>query len=235
LETGFVSMIRVIVPDTSLRNIGFWLNIDTSDHSRGFYNIFKLIFVSKLLSSFCFMIILYFIQHITLLKNRCALIINFSFYSNSSVPQIKKNPMCAASNRMLRTTALDSAWKSSLAPCTLHSNILALSSDLHNLHILNPRVVVGLQWRLWNAQHREAHSCWLLECWPSERSHSFNGVSCWNKRRAVEEDFVLLEVAEGGATGSGPSESSYLNYGILCGVEWHGIEGNGSSESSLSH
>jgi hypothetical protein len=42
---------------------------------------------------------------------------------------------------------------------------------------------------------------------------------------AVEEDFVLLEVAKGGATGSGPSESSYSNYGISCGVE-----GSGSSE-----
>jgi hypothetical protein len=41
--------------------------------------------------------------------------------------------------------------------------------------------------------------------------------------QAVEEDFVLLEVAEGGATGSGPSESSYSNYGISCGVvEWSG-------------
>jgi hypothetical protein len=39
---------------------------------------------------------------------------------------------------------------------------------------------------------------------------------------AVEEDFVLLEVAEGGATGSGASESSCSNYGISCGVEWSG-------------
>jgi hypothetical protein len=50
---------------------------------------------------------------------------------------------------------------------------------------------------------------------------------------AVEEDFVLLEVAEGCATGSGPSESSYSNYGILYGVEWSGVEGSGSSERSL--
>jgi hypothetical protein len=42
--------------------------------------------------------------------------------------------------------------------------------------------------------------------------------------RAVEEDFVLLEVAEGGATGSGPSESSYSNYGISCGVEWKAVD-----------
>jgi hypothetical protein len=40
----------------------------------------------------------------------------------------------------------------------------------------------------------------------------------------VEEDFVLLEVAEGGATGSGPSESSYSNYGISCGVEWKAVD-----------
>jgi hypothetical protein len=70
-------------------------------------------------------------------------------------------------------------------------------------------------------------------CWPSERSHSFNGISCWNEWQAVEEDFVLLEVAESGATGSGPSESSYSNYGISCGVEWIGVEGSGSSERGL--
>jgi hypothetical protein len=35
---------------------------------------------------------------------------------------------------------------------------------------------------------------------------------------------VLLGVAEGGATGSGPSESSYSNYGISCGVEWKAVD-----------
>jgi hypothetical protein len=45
---------------------------------------------------------------------------------------------------------------------------------------------------------------------------------------------VLLEVAEGGATVSGSSESSNSNYGISCGVvEWSGVEGSGSSERSL--
>jgi hypothetical protein len=49
----------------------------------------------------------------------------------------------------------------------------------------------------------------------------------------VEEDFLLLEVAEDGATGSRPSESSYSNYGISCVVEWSGVEGSGSSERGL--
>jgi hypothetical protein len=38
----------------------------------------------------------------------------------------------------------------------------------------------------------------------------------------VQENFLLLEVAEGGATGSGPSDS-YLSYGIPCEVEWCGV------------
>jgi hypothetical protein len=40
----------------------------------------------------------------------------------------------------------------------------------------------------------------------------------------VEEDFVLLEVAEGGATDSGPSESSYSIYGVSFGLQWKAVD-----------
>lgn len=41
-------------------------------------------------------------------------------------------------------------------------------------------------------------------------------------------------MAEGGTNGNGPSESSHINYGIFCGVEWCGLEDSGRFESSLS-